>query len=92
MRIGIPRETRDGETRVAATPETVKKYAGAGHQVLVEHDVTVVLLEREGRFAPIPRRVSGIGEREVAPIVVVPWLCAIKRTIRIKIAKGMIRL
>jgi NAD(P) transhydrogenase subunit alpha len=38
MRIGIPRETRDGETRVAATPETVKKYVTAGHQVLVEHD------------------------------------------------------
>jgi len=27
MRIGIPAETRPGETRVAATPETVKKYA-----------------------------------------------------------------
>lgn len=38
MRIGIPRETRDGETRVAATPETVKKYVAAGHQVLVERD------------------------------------------------------
>ncbi|MEN9867250.1 MAG: Alanine dehydrogenase/PNT, N-terminal domain, partial [Pseudomonadota bacterium] len=25
MRIGIPAETRPGETRVAATPETVKK-------------------------------------------------------------------
>jgi NAD(P) transhydrogenase subunit alpha len=38
MRIGIPRETRDGETRVAATPETVKKYVMSGHQVLVERD------------------------------------------------------
>ena len=38
MRIGIPRETYDGETRVAATPETVKKYVAAGHQVVVEHD------------------------------------------------------
>ena len=36
MRIGIPRETRDSETRVAATPETVKKYVAAGHEVLVE--------------------------------------------------------
>ena len=36
MRIGIPRETRDGETRVAATPETVKKYVAGGHQVSVE--------------------------------------------------------
>ncbi len=38
MRIGIPRETRDGETRVAATPETVKKYVAAGHHVMVERD------------------------------------------------------
>ena len=36
MRIGIPAETRDGETRVAATAETIKKLTGSGHQVLVE--------------------------------------------------------
>lgn len=35
MRIGIPAETRPGETRVAATPETVRKLA-ARHQVLVQ--------------------------------------------------------
>ncbi|MFA9216927.1 MAG: Re/Si-specific NAD(P)(+) transhydrogenase subunit alpha [Sphingomonadaceae bacterium] len=35
MRIGIPAETRAGETRVAATPETVKKLA-AKHQVIVQ--------------------------------------------------------
>ncbi len=36
MRIGIPAETRPGETRVAATPETVKKLVAAGHQVTVQ--------------------------------------------------------
>jgi NAD(P) transhydrogenase subunit alpha len=35
MKIGIPAETRPGETRVAATPETVKKLA-VRHQVLVQ--------------------------------------------------------
>ncbi|MEO8753324.1 MAG: Re/Si-specific NAD(P)(+) transhydrogenase subunit alpha [Casimicrobiaceae bacterium] len=35
MLIGIPRETRPGETRVAATPETVKKMAASGAHVLV---------------------------------------------------------
>jgi NAD(P) transhydrogenase subunit alpha len=35
MRIGIPAETRPGETRVAATPETVKKLASK-HQVVVQ--------------------------------------------------------
>jgi NAD(P) transhydrogenase subunit alpha len=37
MQIGIPAEIRGGETRVAATPETVKKYAAKGlHAVLVQ--------------------------------------------------------
>ncbi len=37
MLIGIPRETRLGETRVAATPETVKKLAASGkHEIVVE--------------------------------------------------------
>jgi NAD(P) transhydrogenase subunit alpha len=38
MRIGIPAETEPGETRVAATPETVKKLtAGGRHTVIVEN-------------------------------------------------------
>ena len=36
MRIGIPAETRLGETRVAATPETVKKLTAAKHQLSVQ--------------------------------------------------------
>lgn len=41
MRIGIPAETLAGETRVAATPETVKKMLAAGHQVLVQQGAGV---------------------------------------------------
>lgn len=37
MRIGIPAETRPRETRVAATPETVKKLVTGGtHEVIVQ--------------------------------------------------------
>lgn len=36
MKIGIPAETRPGETRIAATPETVKKLVAAKHQVIVQ--------------------------------------------------------
>jgi H+-translocating NAD(P) transhydrogenase subunit alpha len=37
MLIGIPRETRPGETRVAATPDTVKKLLASGkHEAIVE--------------------------------------------------------
>lgn len=36
MQIGIPAETLAGETRVAATPETVKKFAAMGCEVVVQ--------------------------------------------------------
>jgi NAD(P) transhydrogenase subunit alpha len=36
MVIGVPRETRPDERRVAVTPETVHKLVGRGHTVLVE--------------------------------------------------------
>lgn len=36
MNVGVPRETRPNERRVAATPETVKKLKERGHRVLVE--------------------------------------------------------
>ncbi|HHX7105347.1 MULTISPECIES: Re/Si-specific NAD(P)(+) transhydrogenase subunit alpha [Pseudomonas] len=36
MKVGIPLETHAGETRVAVTPETVKKLVGQGHQVVVQ--------------------------------------------------------
>lgn len=38
MLIGVPRETAPGETRVAATPETVKKYIANQHSVMVERN------------------------------------------------------
>ena len=37
MKIAILKETGDGETRCAASPETVKKFTGLGAQVAVEH-------------------------------------------------------
>jgi H+-translocating NAD(P) transhydrogenase subunit alpha len=37
MQIGAPAETDPAETRVATTPETVKKFVGLGAEVAVEH-------------------------------------------------------
>jgi NAD(P) transhydrogenase subunit alpha len=36
MKIAVVRETAPGETRVAASPETVKKFIGLGAEVAVE--------------------------------------------------------
>ena len=38
MKIGIPKERREHEHRVAATPDTVKKLIGLGFEVMVEKD------------------------------------------------------
>ena len=50
MKLAVLKERRNGETRVAATPETVKKYIGMGLEVAVENGA--------GRFGmPDPARV-----------------------------------
>ena len=43
MLIGVPHETAAGETRVAATPETVKKLKAQGHTVRVQAGAGLVL-------------------------------------------------
>lgn len=36
MRVGVPKETAEGEQRVALVPEVVKKLTAAGHEVVVQ--------------------------------------------------------
>ena len=36
MKLAVPKETSPGETRVAATPESVKKFKGLGLDVVVQ--------------------------------------------------------
>ncbi|MGD9536559.1 MAG: Re/Si-specific NAD(P)(+) transhydrogenase subunit alpha [Alphaproteobacteria bacterium] len=36
MKIGIPKEIRAGETRLAASPDSVKRFAGLGIETLIE--------------------------------------------------------
>jgi H+-translocating NAD(P) transhydrogenase subunit alpha len=36
MRIGVPKETAEGERRVAVVPDVVRRLAAAGHEVVVE--------------------------------------------------------
>ena len=43
MKIAVPRERRGGEHRVAATPETVRKFKALGADVAVEAGATSVI-------------------------------------------------
>jgi NAD(P) transhydrogenase subunit alpha len=53
MRIGVPLETRPGETRVAATPETVKKLIGQGHQVLIQAGAGIAASQPDSAYQAV---------------------------------------
>ncbi len=68
MRIGIPAETRPGETRVAATPETVKKLA-ARHQVFVQAGAGVHAAALDEAYAAAGATIVGAEEAFGADMV-----------------------
>jgi NAD(P) transhydrogenase subunit alpha len=51
MRIGVPAETRPGETRVAATAETVKKLVAQKHQVVVQAGAGLAASQTDAAYA-----------------------------------------
>ena len=51
MIIGIPKEIMHDEARVAATPDSVKKYVADGHKVLVEKGAGVGALHSDDAYA-----------------------------------------
>ena len=63
MIIGIPRETRAGETRVAATPETVKKLAAsAKHSLVVESGAGTLSSIPDADFQSAGARIGSAAE------------------------------
>ncbi|HEV2220459.1 MAG TPA: Re/Si-specific NAD(P)(+) transhydrogenase subunit alpha [Casimicrobiaceae bacterium] len=70
MLIGIPRETRPGETRVAATPETVKKLCASGkHDVLVEAGAGIASNIPDTEYAVAGARLGSAAEALGATLV-----------------------
>jgi len=65
MHIGVPAETVAGETRVAATPETVKKIIAQGHTVAVQSGAGVAASITDAAFEAAGLTVSG--RTEVRP-------------------------
>ena len=70
MLIGIPRETRPGETRVAATPETVKKLAASGkHALVVESGAGTASSIPDDQYVAAGARIGSAAEALGADIV-----------------------
>ena len=70
MLIGIPRETRPAETRVAATPETVKKLAASGkHEVVVESGAGIASSIPDSAYEAAGARIAGTRDALGAELV-----------------------
>ncbi|MCW2497563.1 Re/Si-specific NAD(P)(+) transhydrogenase subunit alpha [Jatrophihabitans sp.] len=69
MLIGVTRETRSGETRVAATPTTVGQLIGLGYEVLVESGAGVLSTFTDDAYAAAGARVGSASEAWRAEIV-----------------------
>jgi NAD(P) transhydrogenase subunit alpha len=69
MKTGIPKETRPGEARVAATPETVKKLIAAGHQVLVQADAGLSASITDQAYQDAGASIVGEAEALAAQVV-----------------------
>jgi NAD(P) transhydrogenase subunit alpha len=69
MRIGVPAETRSGETRVAATAETVKKLVAAGHQVVVEAGAGLRASQTDDAYQAAGARIASAAEAFGAEMV-----------------------
>ena len=70
MLIGIPRETRPGETRVAATPETIRKLTASGkHAVIVESGAGVASSVPDDAYEAVGARIGGAAEALGADLV-----------------------
>jgi NAD(P) transhydrogenase subunit alpha len=59
LRIGIPKETVDGETRVAATPETVKKLVALGYVIHVQSGAGQLASFTDEAYASVGATVVG---------------------------------
>jgi NAD(P) transhydrogenase subunit alpha len=68
MRIGVPAESRPGETRVAATPETVKKLA-AKHEVIVQAGAGLHASVPDAAYAAAGATIGSAGDALGADLV-----------------------
>ncbi len=69
MKIGIPAETRQGETRVAATPETVKKLIASHHTVLVQSGAGVAASITDDAYAAAGAQIGSAADAFSAQMV-----------------------
>lgn len=69
MYIGIPGETRAGETRVAVTPETVKKLVAAKHQVTIQSGAGLLASIPDQAYESAGARIGSAADALAAEVI-----------------------
>jgi len=70
MRIGVPRETKEGERRVGLTPAEVSVLAAEGHDVRVERGAGLAIGIADARFEAAGARLASADEAWRSELVV----------------------
>ena len=70
MRLGLPRETKEGEKRVALLPAAVASLVNAGHSVVVETGAGRGIGQRDEAYAAAGASVVPVAEAWNAPLIV----------------------
>jgi len=65
----VPLETRPGETRVAATPETVKKLTAQGHQVVIQSGAGIGASQPDSAYEAVGATIGSAADAFGAEIV-----------------------
>ncbi len=81
MKIGIPKERREGEARAAATPDSVKKLIGLGAEVTIESGAGAGAAISDEAYAAagakiVPDAASAVGDADVILKVQRPFSAA----------------
>jgi NAD(P) transhydrogenase subunit alpha len=69
MLIGVPAETLAGETRVAVTPETAKKFIAQGHSVCVQSGAGVAASVPDAAYSAVGAQITDAAGAYAADIV-----------------------
>jgi NAD(P) transhydrogenase subunit alpha len=69
MFVGVPKETAEGERRVALVPDVVRRLSGHGVEVLVEAGAGAGAMIPDGLFEEAGASVAGAAEAWAAPVV-----------------------
>jgi len=69
MQIAIPAECTAGETRVAATPETVKKLVAMGHTVLIEQGAGLLSAAPDSAYSAAGLRLLIVDNRRWRKVI-----------------------